>query len=361
MALSVEYIAGLGQGLGTWTITLNSVAGPSWSLATLADGRTYFSATGLPTPTCGSHTYPPSYAPLVSQFAFHEGETYDLLLLDPLFGIADNGVCSGSNHAWTISVFNINAQVNPLASLVATPFGSIIIANFSFTFIGPTAPTLGFTFVNNIPSGQHSPYTPGPTNPKLTQAALTVAALNNGKTRLTQADLTVLINGGVPRITQVALVVLGNLPAGAPRLTQEALVVLLGSASPPTPISLACAGVVSLNIGASYSSAFVVTGGMGPYTFVIIQGFLPPGLVLNSTTGTVTGVPTTAGAYYFTIQVRDSNGLVAQSQCFIGILNPAFPGQGPIVNPPTDVYYELSKVIASMKPETHIPVRGSST
>jgi hypothetical protein len=48
------------------------------------------------------------------------------------------------------------------------------------------------------------------------------------------------------------------------------------------------------------------TGGVTPYTWSISSGSLPAGLSLNSSTGTISGTPTTAGLSSFTIQVADS-------------------------------------------------------
>jgi hypothetical protein len=47
------------------------------------------------------------------------------------------------------------------------------------------------------------------------------------------------------------------------------------------------------------------TGGVKPYTFSVSSGSLPPGLALNSATGAITGTPTTAGTFSFTISVVD--------------------------------------------------------
>jgi len=64
-------------------------------------------------------------------------------------------------------------------------------------------------------------------------------------------------------------------------------------------------------VGVAYSSALVASGGVSPYSFSITQGSLPPGLTLNSSTGAITGTPTTAGTYNFTAQVTDSKGNTA--------------------------------------------------
>jgi hypothetical protein len=49
------------------------------------------------------------------------------------------------------------------------------------------------------------------------------------------------------------------------------------------------------------------TGGTAPFTFSISSGALPTGLSINSSTGAITGTPTTAGVYAFTVKVVDDN------------------------------------------------------
>jgi putative Ig domain-containing protein len=52
-----------------------------------------------------------------------------------------------------------------------------------------------------------------------------------------------------------------------------------------------------------YSYFFFITGGIGPFTWTISSGSLPPGLALAQ--GTISGVPTVRGTYNFTVQVGD--------------------------------------------------------
>ncbi len=59
---------------------------------------------------------------------------------------------------------------------------------------------------------------------------------------------------------------------------------------------------------APYSSALTAAGGIPPYTFSN-TGILPGGLTLNTSTGAVTGTPTTAGVFSFMAKVVDSSGL----------------------------------------------------
>jgi hypothetical protein len=53
-----------------------------------------------------------------------------------------------------------------------------------------------------------------------------------------------------------------------------------------------------------YSITFAATGGSGSYTWLVTSGTLPPGLSFSSS-GTLSGVPTTAGTYTFSLTVAD--------------------------------------------------------
>jgi len=95
----------------------------------------------------------------------------------------------------------------------------------------------------------------------------------------------------------------------------------------PTPLTVSCPASTG-KVGQPYSSAIVASGGTSPYTFQIITGSLPPGLTLNSSTGAITGTPTTAGSYTFTTKVTDSTGgtaLTTTKQCTITITKPPSP------------------------------------
>jgi hypothetical protein len=58
--------------------------------------------------------------------------------------------------------------------------------------------------------------------------------------------------------------------------------------------------------GTAYTSRFTAAGGVPDYEFRVVSGSLPPGLILDSFEGTVSGTPTTSGTFTFTIEVRDS-------------------------------------------------------
>ncbi len=56
----------------------------------------------------------------------------------------------------------------------------------------------------------------------------------------------------------------------------------------------------------AYNQTVAANGGTGPYTYSVISGTLPTSLSLGSTTGVVSGTPTVAATFNFTIQAADT-------------------------------------------------------
>ena len=53
-------------------------------------------------------------------------------------------------------------------------------------------------------------------------------------------------------------------------------------------------------------------GGVPDYTWTLVGGALPPGLELQESPGRITGTPTTAGTFTFTVRVTDERGAFAE-------------------------------------------------
>ena len=82
-------------------------------------------------------------------------------------------------------------------------------------------------------------------------------------------------------------------------------------------ITISPATLTAGTVGTAYSQTLTATGGTAPYTYSVVAqstgvGTLPPGLTLNASTGAVTGTPTTAGTYVFTVQAIDSTQATGQ-------------------------------------------------
>ena len=88
----------------------------------------------------------------------------------------------------------------------------------------------------------------------------------------------------------------GTSSAAAVSITVSAPTIAVSPASPP-------AG----KIGIAYNQSLTASGGKAPYSFSsIASGALPPGLSLGST-GVISGMPTSAGTFSFTVAGADSS------------------------------------------------------
>jgi len=70
----------------------------------------------------------------------------------------------------------------------------------------------------------------------------------------------------------------------------------------------------------SYAQTLTATGGTAAYTYALAGGTLPAGVTLNSSTGALSGVPTAAGTYNFTLRATDANGCQG-TQAYAVVMN----------------------------------------
>lgn len=72
-------------------------------------------------------------------------------------------------------------------------------------------------------------------------------------------------------------------------------------------------------VGTAYSQTLAASGGTPPYTWSLTSGKLPPGLTGDPASGVISGTPTTAGTYPFTVEVTDSNSATATGDLSITV------------------------------------------
>ena len=164
---------------------------------------------------------------------------------------------------------------------------------------------------------------------------ISTATLPGGMVGLIYTPQTVAVSGGVAPYT--FSVSAGTLPAGLSLAPSTGIIsgtpTTAGSstftvkvADSETPaatatqsytvtivptLAITTSSLPAANIGVSYTTTLVATGGVSPYTFAVTTGSLPAGLTLSST-GVISGTPTAAGSFTFTVTVTDSANNIVQ-------------------------------------------------
>jgi hypothetical protein len=79
--------------------------------------------------------------------------------------------------------------------------------------------------------------------------------------------------------------------------------ITVGSA---TTVTIGGPSSIDVARGATVSAQLTATGGTAPYSWNIIGGSLPAGVSLGGSTGLISGTPSPAGTFNFTVQASDS-------------------------------------------------------
>ena len=91
--------------------------------------------------------------------------------------------------------------------------------------------------------------------------------------------------------------------------------------APGTPLSIATTGNPPNGIVAlPYFTQLIAVGGTQPYTWQLVSGALPNGLLLDPATGAIQGTPTKPGSFPFTVTVTDANGNTATASFTISVV-----------------------------------------
>lgn len=111
-------------------------------------------------------------------------------------------------------------------------------------------------------------------------------------------------------------------------------ITVCGAGAPCPVITVNPATLPNGVFGTAYNQTVSAVGGTAPYTFAVSTGTLPNGLTLNPTTGLISGTPSAAGTFPFTITATDANNCPGSRSYSIVIAGP--PGCPVItVNPAT--------------------------
>lgn len=91
----------------------------------------------------------------------------------------------------------------------------------------------------------------------------------------------------------------------------------------PAPVAVVLAQGA---VGFAYSETISAVNGTAPYTFSVTVGTVPTGTSLNGSTGVISGTPSAAGTYTFTVKVTDTNGNTGTQAFSITIISPIIAG-----------------------------------
>ncbi|WP_408902873.1 putative Ig domain-containing protein [Methylobacterium radiotolerans] len=114
------------------------------------------------------------------------------------------------------------------------------------------------------------------------------------------------------------------------------------------PLRLVPSNIGPGTVGQAYSAAMTPAGGRGPFVLTVAEGSLPPGLVIERTTGAIGGTPTQAGSYPgIVIAAVDADGRTARSEAFgidvaIGLAVAGVPPQPATVGVPYSFAFSAS-------------------
>jgi uncharacterized repeat protein (TIGR02543 family) len=242
----------------------------------------------------------------------------------------------GSSAAFTVQVQDADARTASQVLSLTTLQPTVVKTNGSTTLSGNLTPSGGGstctlddsqTLVLNIgdngaptgaPSNTTLPYglfkmtvqgcTPGQTqlNVKLVYPAALPPGTQYwkyGKTAATPSDHWYVLPSAVISGNTVNFSITdGGL--GDDDLTADGSITDPGAAGSPL---LAISGTPgSGQVGSSYSATLTPSNGSGPYNWSMASGGLPNGVVLNAGTGQLSGTPTQAGSFNFTVQLVDT-------------------------------------------------------
>ncbi|MGA2135547.1 MAG: putative Ig domain-containing protein [Bryobacteraceae bacterium] len=210
--------------------------------------------------------------------------------------LSSSGAITGSLSA--AGTFTFTVQVSDSASAIATKKLSItVVSGLSITTAAtlPGAPLNASYSQTLSAAGGAPPYT----------WALTGGALPAGIT-LSAAGVVSGTATASGTFTFTATVT----DSAAATASQQFTLVVSG-------LSFSTTSLPNGTIGTAYDQTLVATGGTPPYTYAKTAGTLPPGIALSGST--LSGTPTAAGSFTFTIQVTDFTSATATQQLTIVI------------------------------------------
>ena len=290
-ALSASYVSLASASINTAAVAL-AIATPSAGLAATVDSAYSLSVgatggTGTKTYSIGSGTLPgtlslSSTTGLISGTPTTAG-TYDISV-------------SVTDDIATVTTGSFTIVVDPaaVALAIATPSAGLaatVDSAYSLS-VGATGGTGTKTY--SIGSG---------TLPGTLSLSSTTGLISGTPTTAGTYDISVSVTDDIATVT-----------TGSFTIVVDPAAVALAIATPSAGLAATVDSAYSLSVGA--------TGGTGTKTYSIGSGTLPGTLSLSSTTGLISGTPTTAGTYDISVSVTDDIATVTTGS-FTIVVDPA--------------------------------------
>ena len=206
----------------------------------------------------------------------------------------------------------------PFVVRATDSIGAVAVASYTLTVISDIEPlriissgplTQGSTGVNY----SHQLLFAGGVPPRTWNMA--TGALPGG---LTLGSTTGVISG-VPTQVGTFNFTVGLTDAAQTSVTSQPLQITVI----PGPLVILTTGDLARGlVGLSYAFTLQPLGGATPYTWALASGAFPNGLTMNTATGVISGTPTQAGTFSFTVRLTDSQPVSVTSGTLRIIVDP---------------------------------------
>lgn len=99
-------------------------------------------------------------------------------------------------------------------------------------------------------------------------------------------------------------------------------------AAPTLTLSPAAGALPGATAGSAYSQTISLGGGVAPFGYAVTAGALPTGLTLNGSTGILSGTPTAAGTFNFTVTATDGLSFTVANAYSLTVATPTLAING---------------------------------
>jgi hypothetical protein len=289
-----------------FTITINPPAPPAITAPASLPTGTVNQAYPDTTLTASGGTAPLTWDPVVGLNVLPNGLSWDADT-HTISGIPLNGSQGTANHSFTV-----RDSTNPILTATRT---------YSLAIVLPAPPTITTTSASLLPNGiVTKPYS------RTLQRTGGTAPFIWSFTGTLPTGLTLNTSTGVISGTPTAAGPFNFTVQITDDLSQSDTQALSITIDLPAPPNITDTSLPNGTVASAYSQIVHASGGTGALTWSISAGSLPTGLnPINPSTGQISGTPSAAGTFNFTVRATDTLNLFGDQPLSITIDLPAPP------------------------------------